>query len=83
MLLSELDAEARRSSPPNVIDSCGALALIFRHPFHGQGFAAKGVSQQPLQGFHLAPAAFSCALQRDFPRAGSGEFQRRARFMSF
>ena len=27
MLLSELDAEARRSSPPNVIDSCGALAL--------------------------------------------------------
>ena len=45
MLLSELDAEARRSSPPNVIDSCGALALIFRHPFNGQGFAAKGVSQ--------------------------------------
>jgi hypothetical protein len=25
VLLSELDAEARRSSPPNVIDSCGAL----------------------------------------------------------
>jgi hypothetical protein len=36
--------------------------LIFRHSFHGQGFAGKRVGQQPLQGFHLAPAASLCCL---------------------
>ena len=39
-----------------------SLALIVRHPFHGQGFAGKRAGQQPLQGFHLAPAAFLCCL---------------------
>jgi hypothetical protein len=52
----------RRSQPLNVVHPCGAFALVFRHPFHGQGFAAKRVGQQPLQGFDLAPAAFPCGL---------------------
>ncbi|OQC73322.1 MAG: hypothetical protein BWX44_01534 [Spirochaetes bacterium ADurb.Bin001] len=51
-----------RSVPPNVVHACGAFALIFRHPFYSQGFAAERVGQQPLQGFHLAPATFPCGL---------------------
>ena len=52
----------RRSAPYFPIYSGRSLALIFRHPFHGQGFAAKRMGQQPLQSFHLAPAAFPCCL---------------------
>ena len=44
------------------VDPRRVLTLIFRHSFHGQGFAAKRVGQQPLQGFHFAPAAFPCCL---------------------
>ena len=44
------------------VHSRRSLALIVRHPFHGQGFAGKRAGQQPLQGFHLAPAAFLCCL---------------------
>src|SRR5215472_9979726 len=36
----------------------GFLALIFRHPSHGENFAAERVGQQTLQGSHLAPSAF-------------------------
>jgi hypothetical protein len=32
--------------------------LVFRHSFDGKRFAAKGVSEQVGQGFHLAPSAF-------------------------
>ena len=52
----------RRRCPAYAVHSRRSPALIFRHSFHGQGFAGKGVGQQPLQGLHLAPAAFPCCL---------------------
>ena len=52
----------RQSCPAYAVHSRRALALTFRHPFHGQGFAGERVGQQPLQGLHLAPAAFACCL---------------------
>ena len=52
----------RRSGPAYAIHARRSLALIFRHSFYGQGFAGKGVGQQSLQSFHLAPAAFPCRL---------------------
>ena len=51
-----------RSCPAYAIHSRRSPALIIRHPFHGQGFAGKRAGQQPLQSFHLAPAAFPCRL---------------------
>ena len=52
----------RRSCPAYAVHSQRSPALIFRHPFYGQGFAGKRVGQQPLQGLHLTPAAFPCCL---------------------
>src|SRR5271168_1388403 len=52
----------RRSCPAYAVHSRRSPALISRHPFHGQGFAGKRAGQQPLQGLHLAPAAFPCCL---------------------
>src|SRR5271154_5068548 len=52
----------RRSCPAYAVHSRRPPALIFRHPFHGQGFAGKRMGQQPLQDLHLAPAAFPCCL---------------------
>ena len=39
-----------------------SLPLFFCHPFDSKCFASKRVDQQPLQSFHLAPAAFLCTL---------------------
>jgi len=52
----------RRSAPGDPAHSRGVLTLILRQTFHGQGLAGKRVGQQPLQSFHLAPAAFPCRL---------------------
>ena len=52
----------RRGVPYFPIHPGRSPAFIVRHPFHGQGFAGKRAGQQPLQGFHLAPAVFLSCL---------------------
>ena len=52
----------RRGVPYFPVHPGRSPALIVRHPFHGQGFAGKRAGQQPLQGFHLAPAVFLSCL---------------------
>src|SRR5262249_47226673 len=45
-------------SVPNFsVHTRGFLALVFRHTSNGKNFAAVRVSQQMLQGSHLAPSA--------------------------
>jgi hypothetical protein len=52
----------RRSLPDRSVHSGRILTLIVRDSFHGQGTTAERVGQQPLQGSHLAPAAFPSSL---------------------
>ncbi len=51
-----------RGIPEHLIHSWGLFALVFRHSSHGKDFAAERMSQQTLQGFHLAPSAFLSRL---------------------
>ena len=51
-----------RSIPDFSVYSRCSFALVFCHSFHGKGFAAEGVGQQMLQGFHFTPSAFLCCL---------------------
>ncbi len=55
-------AFARRGRPDCSVHSRRAFAFIFRDSSHGQGTTVKRVGQQPLQGFHLAPATGLSAL---------------------
>jgi len=47
-----------RSVPDFSVHSRSLFPCILRHSANGKHFAAVGVSQQPLQGFDLAPPAF-------------------------
>ena len=43
--------------PNFLVHTRGFLAIVFRHSSNGENFAAIRVSQQVLQGSHLAPSA--------------------------
>jgi|HubBroStandDraft_2_1064218.scaffolds.fasta_scaffold70455_1 hypothetical protein len=43
--------------PDFLVHTSGFLAIVFRHPSNCKNFAAIRVSQQALQGSHLAPSA--------------------------
>src|ERR1700726_2787397 len=43
--------------PNFLVHTWGFLAIVFRHSSNGESFAAVGVGQQTLQGFHLIPSA--------------------------
>jgi hypothetical protein len=43
--------------PNFLVHTRGFLAIVFRHPSNSENFAAIRVSQQALQGSHLAPSA--------------------------
>jgi len=51
------------SVPNFLVHARGFLALVFRHSSNGENFAAIRVSQQALQGSHLAPPAGLCCLR--------------------
>ena len=42
--------------PNNTVNTGGSFAIIFRHSSNGENFAAVGVGQETLQGFHLVPS---------------------------
>ena len=46
-----------RGVPGLLVHTRGPFALVFRHSSDGKGLAAERMSQQILQGFHLAPSA--------------------------
>src|SRR5260370_12492500 len=45
-----------RCFPDFLVHTWGFLTLVFRHSSNGESFAAVGVGQQTLQGFHLVPS---------------------------
>ena len=45
-----------RCFPDFLVHTWGFLTLVFRHSSNGESFAAVGVGQETLQGFHLVPS---------------------------
>ena len=50
------------SIPDNHVYPWSMFALVFRHSSYSKCFAAKRVSQEPLQGLPLAPSLFLSRL---------------------